>query len=150
MVVALKNADFGAKNSSQRPPWGLPCNRVNTKMLSFGIPPWWYQIIWVFSQKTWVFGHKNRIFCSIKLHFFMLHLCSRLILGSYGPNSMGSSLPHIIRYFGCLRFSGRRPFGWLAGCFMARLPKINPFWVRKMLFTPPYVLWFGEQQNMQW
>ena len=91
----------------------------------------WYPAM--MAKKTWIFGHKNRIFFAWKSAFFMLNQCSPLILSSYGPNSMGSSLPHIMRYFGCLRFSGRRPFGWLAGRFMGPIAQNEPFWGQKML-----------------
>ena len=128
MVVALKNTDCRARNGPRRPPRGPPCNRGK------------HVFFWCPAMIVKIFGGEFQIimdFWPKNLHFFMLHLCSPLVLGSHGPNSMGSLIPHIMWYFGCLWFSGRRPFGGLAGCFMGPIAQNDPFWGKKMLFTPP-------------
>ena len=59
---SVKNADFRAKIGPRRPPWGPPCNGVNTKMLSFCCP-----VMMVTKEldafgKKMDFGPKNCIF----------------------------------------------------------------------------------------
>ena len=91
---------------------------------------------------------KKHGFLATKTGFFCQKICIfYAILSSYGPNSMGSSLPHIMRYFGCLRFSGRRPFGWLAGRFMAQLPKMTLFGSKKCCLLRPKCCDLGNKKT---
>ena len=73
-----------------RSPQSSPYNKVNTRMLSFWCPSMMVTTNLVDFQKTWIFVLKNRIFCP-KISILLCYTyVSPLVLGSTGPDSMGS------------------------------------------------------------
>ena len=70
-----------------------------------------------------------------KLSFFTLHPYSPPFLGSDGPDSIASYLPHILLgNSGYPWFSGRWPLGRSACCFMAAIAQSGLFWGQKCCF----------------
>ena len=125
-----KMALFGAKNGifgPQQPPRRPPCDEFKTKTLPIWCPVMmetknldYVPIIWLWGQKTLYFWPKNQFFSTLSPY-------NPLFWPHTDPTQWDHILPISSGNSGCLRFSGRCPFGRSAGRFLAPIAQNGPF-----------------------
>ena len=111
-------------------------------MLPIGCPVMTVKFFWTISEKKKDFGPKNSIF-GPKFCIFLRYTYETPIFSARTvPTQWDHKSPISWGNSGYLQFSGRWPFGRLAGRFVAPIAQSGPFGVQKCCFWPETIsLW---------